>query len=292
MQSWTLTQIRAFLAPRLPGLAVHAASRFPGGFWNDVQRLDTSDGTLVFKRYLPIPEGSLFPNLPADEARALTRLAGLDVAPALVAFWPEAPALLYRHVPGAEWQNDVVSAAHLLRRQSRADPSGFRRVPTQSSAILAEGDRLLARCQPSDLTARLHACRPLPTDCPPGPLSLIHTDTAPANLVGKGAGLRLIDWQCPAAGDLAEDVAVLLSPAFLTLYQRPLIASPARRLFLDTLSDPALETRLAALEPAYGWRLAAYCALRLQTTQDPDLAARYRSAALAQALSLQGGAPT
>jgi hypothetical protein len=34
--------------------------------------------------------GTLFPNLSADEAEALRRLTGLDVAPELVWFWPKA----------------------------------------------------------------------------------------------------------------------------------------------------------------------------------------------------------
>lgn len=287
MPAWTLPQIRAFLAPRLPGLAVQSATPFTGGFWNDVQRLETSEGTMVFKRYLPVLPGSLFPNLPADEALALTRLRGLDVGPDLLAFWPEEPALLYRHVPGPEWTDDWAAAARLLRRQAKADPTGFRKVPVTAEAILAEADRILAACPRSDLTARLQDCRPPPRRSPPAPLSLVHTDPAAANLVGQGAGLRLIDWQCPAVGDLAEDVSVLLSPAFLTLYRRPLATPETRRLFLQTLADPPLETRLPALEPAYCWRLAAYCALRMQTTSDPALAIRYRDAALAQARHLR-----
>lgn len=39
--------------------------------------------------------GTLFPNLSADEAEALRRLTGLDVAPELVWFWPEATLLVY-----------------------------------------------------------------------------------------------------------------------------------------------------------------------------------------------------
>jgi thiamine kinase len=286
MPAWTLPQIRAFLLPRLPGLAVRSATPFTGGFWNDVQCLETSDGTLVFKRYLPVLPDSLFPNLPADESRALIRLQGLEVAPELLAFWPEEPALLYRHIPGPEWQDDWPAAARLLRRQAKADPTGFRRVPVTAQTILAEADRILAACSPCDLTARLGSCRPSPRPSAPAPLSLIHTDPAAANLVGQGAGLRLIDWQCPAAGDLAEDVCVLLSPAFLTLYRRPLATPETRGLFLATLADPALEARLPALEPAYGWRLAAYCARRMQTTPDPALSARYREAALRQAQAL------
>ena len=44
---------------------------------------------------------------------------------------------------------------------------------------------------------------------------------------------------------------------------------------------------LTALEPAYAWRLATYCARRAQTAADPALSLRYRSAALTQAKALQ-----
>lgn len=286
MSVWSLPQMQAFVSRHLPDLQLLAARPFTGGFWNDVQLLTTSQGALVCKRYRPVLSDSLFPNLPKDEALALTRLAGLNVAPDLVGFWPDEQVLIYRYVPGPEWQDDVISAAHLMRRQSRADPAGFRPVPTTAAAILAQADGFLAACAADKVTARLTDCRPPARRSAAGPLCLIHTDPAAANLVGTGAGLRLIDWQCPAAGDLAEDVSVLLSPAFLTLYNRPLIPPTQRRRFLDTLADPALEARLPALEPAYGWRLATYCALRMQTTPSSALAARYRAAALAQATHL------
>lgn len=286
MPAWTQTRILAFLATRLPDLQVSEARPFAGGFWNDVQHLTTAQGDLVLKRYRPVPQGNLFPNLPQDEALALTRLAGLQVAPDLVAFWPGDQVLLYRHIPGPEWQGDVRAAAQLLRQQSRADPSGFRPVPVTAADILAQADRILATCQRDPVTARLTACRPVPRPCDPGPISLIHTDPAAANLVGLGTGLRLIDWQCPAAGDLAEDVAVLMSPCFLTLYDRPLISPAQREVFLATLDDPALTARLTVLEPAYNWRLACYCAQRSQTAPDPALAARYGAAALTQAAHL------
>ena len=286
MSAWTLTQIKAFAARHLPGTQVLAAHPLTGGFWNDVQRLDTSAGDLVLKRYRPIPPGSLFPNLPQDEALALTRLAGLNVAPDLVGVWPDQQVLIYRHIPGPEWQDDVQAAAQLMRRQTQADPSGFRTVPVTATAILAQADGLLAACIPDEVTRALRLARPAARPSEPARLCLIHTDPAAANLVGTGAGLRLIDWQCPAAGDLAEDVSVLLSPCFLSLYNRPLIPPAQRALFLTTLNDPALTERLPALEPAYGWRLACYAAHRSQTTPDPGLAARYRAAALTQAAHL------
>ena len=283
----TLPQVQAFMARHLPDTQVTAASPFSGGFWNDVQRLATSQGDLVFKRYRPIPPDSLFPNLPTAEALALTRLSGLNVAPDLVGFWPAEQVLIYRYVPGPEWQNDVTSAALLMRRQAQADPTGFRHVPRTAQDILAQADRFLATCTPDPVTNRLAACRPVARPGEPAPLSLIHTDPAAANLVGCGPGLRLIDWQCPAAGDLAEDVAVLFSPAFLTLYNRPLLTPPQRQLFLATLADPALAARLPTLEPACAWRLATYCARRMQTTADPALATRYQNAALAEAARLE-----
>ena len=286
MPRWTLPQIQAFTARHLPATQVTATRPFSGGFWNDVQHLTTSQGDLVLKRYRPVLPDSLFPNLPQDEALALQRLAGLDVAPDLIGFWPEPQILIYRYIPGPEWQDDLTAAAHLLRRQSRADPTGFRRVPTSAADILAQADSYLAACAQDDITRRLQSCRPTARQTEPARLSLIHTDPAAANLVGCGAALRLIDWQCPAAGDLAEDVAVLLSPAFLTLYNRALLTPAQRDHFLTTLAMPALTARLAALEPAYTWRLATYCARRMQTAPDPALATRYRAAATAQAAAL------
>ena len=280
MTAWTIADLNALLARHGLGIRVTGARPFLNGFWNTVLHLQTDQGDLVFKHYRHAPQNPLFPNLPAEEARALTRLHGLNVAPDLVAFLPAEDVLLYRYVPGTEWQDGWADAAHLLRRQSGADPAGFRRVPTTSAAILAQGDRILATCRPDATTGVLQACRPTAQASDPAPLSLIHTDPAPANLIGQGPGLRLIDWQCPAAGDLAEDVAILFSPAFLTLYNRPLPSLAQRQVFLQTLDDPALTARLPALEPAYAWRLACYCAHRAQTAPDPALAQRYRDAAL------------
>ena len=57
--------------------------------------------------------------------------------------------------------------------------------------------------------------RPVPvTLAPPPRLSLIHADLGASNLIGAGPDLRIIDWQCPAAGDLVEDIYSFLSPGF------------------------------------------------------------------------------
>jgi hypothetical protein len=286
MQKWTPPALNALLSQHGLPIRVTSAQPFANGFWNTVLHLETDQGDLVLKQYRDMPPGSLFPNLPADEARALQRLQGLNVAPDLVATLPDARILLYRYLPGPEWHSDVTAAAHLMRRQSRADPTGFRPVPTDAHAILSQADQILSRCHPDPTTRTVQSCRPIPQPTAPAPLSLIHTDPAPANMIGQGPSLRLIDWQCPAAGDLAEDVSVLFSPAFRTLYNRPLLTTDQRHLFLQTLDIPALTARLPRLEPAYAWRLACYCAHRAQTAADPTLADRYRHAALTQAAHL------
>lgn len=278
MSGWTLLALNDLMSRHGLTLTVTAARPFTSGFWNHVLHLQTTQGDLVFKHYRPVPANSLFPNAASDEARALTRLAGLNVAPDLVAFLPEADILLYRYIPGPEWHDDVTAAAHLMRRQAQADPTGFRPVATTPAAILAKGDAILAQCH-GPLTGTLQSRRPIPHPAPPAPLSLIHTDPAPANMVGLGAGLRLIDWQCPAAGDLAQDVATLFSSTFRTLYQRPLLTQGQRDLFLHTLALPALTARLPLIEPACEWRLACYCAHRAETAATPTLAARYHQAA-------------
>jgi hypothetical protein len=287
MSPWTPLALNDLLSRHGLDIRVTSAQPFANGFWNTVLHLATDQGDLVLKHYRKMPQGSLCPNLPTDEAKALHRLQGLNVAPDLIVALPGARILIYRYLPGPEWHSDVTAAAHLMRRQSRADPTGFRTVPTQAHAILTQADQILSRCRPDTTTAILQACRPIPqTPMPAAPLSLIHTDPAPANMIGAGPALRLIDWQCPGAGDLAEDVSVLFSPAFRTLYDRPLLTVNQRSLFLQTLDIPALTARLPSLEPAYAWRLACYCAHRMQTTPDPSLADRYRQAALTQAACL------
>ena len=121
---------------------------------------------------------------------------------------------------------------------------------------------------------------------PPQKLSLIHTDIG-GNLVGEGSGLRLIDWQCPAIGDICEDIYSFLSPAFQILGERAPLTDAQVRDFWDTLARPDLEERYALLRPAYAWRFAGYCAWRADVLEDAAICARYRRA-LAEELSYMG----
>jgi hypothetical protein len=121
---------------------------------------------------------------------------------------------------------------------------------------------------------------------PPQKLSLIHTDIG-LNLVGSGSNLRLIDWQCPAIGDICEDIYSFLSPAFQILGERAPLTDAQIRDFWDTLARPDLEERYALLRPAYAWRFAGYCAWRADVLEDAAICARYRRA-LAEELIYMG----
>lgn len=284
---WAEAEARAFLVARRPDLGVTGVRALAGGYWNDVLRIDTDQGPLVLKHYRAVMAGTLFPNLPDDEARALQRLAGLAVAPAPVGYWPQEKVLLYAYVEGAPWDGDIAAMVALLVRKAGVSGDGFRQVPVTPEAILAEGDALFAPCRDDALTRRLRALRPAPPPAPPGgwcpARRLVHTDIGATNLIGVGAGLRLIDWQCPASGDAAEDVYSFLSPAFQILNLRLPLPATDRARFLHLLGDPALAGRFALLEPAYAWRMAGYCCRRMQSAETEEVRARYARAAGAEA---------
>lgn len=255
-----------------------------GGYWNKVMRIDTASGRFVLKRYVEVLPNSLFPNMPDQEAAALGRLRGCEVAPEPVGFWPEDGILVYGYVEGEPWSDDVAAVADLLRRKEAVSPAGFRTVPWQPEGILAEGDRLMARCHDDPLAGMLRARRPAPTPVgPPARLSLTHTDIGAGNLIGRGNGLRLIDWQCPAEGDLAEDVYSFLSPAFQLLNERQPLAPGMIDAFFAALDMPGMRDRYLRLRPCYAYRMAAYCCLRYQGAgADGALHDRYHAAVTAE----------
>lgn len=257
-----------------------AAELLPGGYQNQVFRVRGPALDWVVKRFSPSAELGLFPNLPDAEALALERVAGLGVAPRPVAFVKndgEAPVLVYEYYRGQPWNGDTAQVARLLRVVAGADDSGFRRVPMVPRDILEQGDLYAAAC-PAAVRSRLTAARPRPVAMAPGPRSLIHTDFGPGNLIAGAEGLKAIDWQCPASGDAAEDLAAFLSPAFQILYGRMPLTDAEEMELLDAYDDPATVERLRLLRPFFDWRMAAYCAMRrlIFATSRPDASERYR----------------
>ena len=277
----TETELRRFLSGQ--GLLDNQArfKKLEGGYLNSVWRVDTEERCLAAKEFAVPMTGTLFPNLPEDEAEALRRLAGQNVAPELVGFWPEVSLLVYEYVEGDMWDSDTESVAKLLLRKEGADPTGFRKVSLQFEDILFEGDAFFARCQNLP-----EIKRPIVVEVPsPDKISLIHTDVG-VNLVGNGANLRLIDWQCPAAGDICEDIFSFISPAFQILAERKPLSSEQVKDFWKALSRPDLFKRYSVLYPAYAWRFGGYCAWRAEVLEDEEVCTRYRRALAAELMCM------
>ena len=155
----TEVELRDFLAKQ--GLADNGSAfrKLKGGYLNSVWRVDTPDGCLVAKEFAKPMTGTLFPNLPEDEAEALRRLAGLDVAPDLVGFWPDASLLVYDYVEGDMWDGDMASVARLLLRKEAADPTGFRTVPLRPRTSLPKGTPCLPAASRRQMSSHHHRPR-------------------------------------------------------------------------------------------------------------------------------------
>jgi len=282
--TFTMEGAAGFLEAKGLGSGPYQVKKLAGGYWNDVLKVTNPSGTYVVKCYRAVLKDSLFPNLPEAESAALARLSGLGVAPEPFAFWPDDGILVYSYVEGEIWKDDVEGMALLLRRKELANADGFRIVPTTSEGILTEGDALFARCVSDDLVEAYKAYRPtVHSLVRPDRLSLVHTDIGATNLIGHGEHLRLVDWQCPAQGDLAEDVYSFLSPAFQILNLCEPLTENRREHFFDALDMPLVKRRYKALETSFAYRMAGYCCLRYQTVGESDVAVRDRYIRSAQA---------
>ena len=281
----------------LTGRADPAVTPLTGGLWNDTFRVRGAGFDWVVKHYHAGGGASLFPILPDAEAESLRALSGLEIAPEPVDFFRtgrDAPVLVYAYWPGTPWREDVVPVADLLRRLHAIpteDLRGFRDLPSDPGAILAQGDDLLREAGDDDLTARLRSLRPMPAD---GPIlerrSLVHTDVGAGNLIAGPEGIRLIDWQCPGVGDPAEDVWAFLSPGFQVLFDHAPLNQPECEAFVKAYDREGTPARLRYLSPYFAYRLTAYCCLRSHDLagRDSALGDRYRKAATVQIAEMEG----
>ena len=115
--------------------------------------------------------------------------------------------------------------------------------------------------------------------------ALLHTDIGPGNIiVSRDSGaLIVIDWQCPAAGDPVQDAIAFLSPAFQILYSREPLSARQEADFFTAYDDSALEAHYRAMRPFYDWRMAGYCATRMDkyAVSRPEASERYARAMVA-----------
>jgi len=270
-------------------------SPLAGGYWNQVWRLQEGARDWVVKVFDPRAEPRLFPILPDSEARSMTVLSGLGLAPEPVGYLPRAgerPAVLvYRFHEGRPWQSDTTKVARLLKRQHGLAPNGFRLLATEPGAILAQGDWLIRHLEDDAYVARLRANRPAPLRLAAPRLAFVHTDAGPGNLIEGPQGLRLIDWQCPGLGDPVEDLFSFLAPCFQILFQHSPLSDAERGDFLAAYDDADVAACLQLMEPFYAYRMLAYCCLRRLRLSDRDKTAaeRYRCAFEAQLPLLGAG---
>lgn len=261
-----------------------ALSPLAGGYWNQVWRLRDAGRDWVVKVFDLRPEPRLFPILPDSEARAMTALSGLGLAPDPVGYLPRAgerpPVLVYRFFDGQPWRSDTTKVGRLLKRQHALSPDGFRLLATDPAAILAQGDWIIRHLEDDAYVARLRARRPEPVLMPAPRLAFVHTDAGPGNLIEGPEGLRLIDWQCPGMGDPAEDLFSFLAPSFQIVFQHAPLTEDERSDFLAAYDDAEVALRFRVMEPFYAYRMLAYCCLRRVRLSECDKVAaeRYRRA--------------
>ena len=232
-----------------------------GGRINRVWRLRGVLYDLVLKLYDPEGASPVFANDPLREAACLAVLSDSGLAPAPVAGDARAdrPWILYRHLPGTGWTVGVEAVARVLARvHGHAPVDGLPAAPDGSAEITRQTLEILSLCR-SAAVEDLRRCQPPGDVAPSGLRRLLHGDPVPGNIVVQRGHAALIDWQCPALGDPAGDLAIFTSPAMQQLYRgTPLIATE-NDAFTDAYPDRATVDRFRALRPWYHWRMAAYC---------------------------------
>lgn len=219
-----------------------------GGRVNAVWRV----GDVVIKQFRPNGDSPLFPNDPLAEAAALTLLSPYGLAPKLLGKghgW-----LAYQYCPGTPWQGDtgIVAAAAARLHQTPVPANAFRHAPNGSTPLLAQAKSIAAQCQQTLLPP------PHDPNLGPGPESLVHGDLVPGNLIVHYGKITLIDWQCPAIGDPAEDIATFLSPAMQLLYRGAPLNAAEISAFRAACSPQTIQ-RYDSLAAIYHWRMAAHC---------------------------------
>ena len=226
-----------------------------GGRTNRLWRV----GNVVVKQFDIQVQSLLFPNDPIAETRALLHLAQHNLAPTLYAAGPN--WLAYHFVEGQSWsQNSELVAQHLGRLHKISAPETmFRAAPSGSAAVFEMAQRLFALCSgpilpPPKFTRVLGLKTP----------NLIHADVVAGNIIVGPEGLRFIDWQCPALGDPAEDLAMFLSPAMQMLYRGQTLSAEDCSQFLAAYPDQLVVARLQDLKLLFHYRMAAYCLWRAQ----------------------------
>jgi aminoglycoside phosphotransferase (APT) family kinase protein len=169
-------------------------------------------------------------NALSREAAALRVVAGLGVAPALVA--AGAGVVVCERLPGeprdpvALGEGDARALGALVRRVHDVPPAALDPATWSSTGTLADYRR--ERVAAALALAAAAGVPPLafpPAGDAAGARRFLHGDLVAANVVWGPGGPRLVDWEFARAGDPAEDLAYLaelnrLTPAALAAVLR------------------------------------------------------------------------
>ncbi|WP_424943779.1 phosphotransferase [Aliiroseovarius crassostreae] len=227
--------------------------RQSGGHSNPVWRVGAGERDHICKLYQPENHSPLFGNDPDLEAIALTALAGEGIAPRLISRLEcdAGKSLAYSYLPGPQWRGDVGHVARLMSRLHAVPaPDALPRIRSSPDALVAQTREMQPDMVAIDLGGEL----------PPEPQPVfLHGDVVPGNLVETDDGLRLIDWQCPAAGDPCLDIAIFLSPAMQVIYGHRALSDAEVSLFFQIYGRPEVTRRYQVLAPLFHARMAAYC---------------------------------
>ena len=229
-----------------------------GGRTNKVWRL-IGEKDLICKLYLETKTNPLFNNTPEAEYRCLIWLDGSDIAPKPYKYLktPFGEILLYDYIKGLTWRQDVNIVSDLLSRiRMHKYPKGLRTLSSLPLDIKESGLKIIRKLNNYHKSILINICPDVYiSDIEP---VLLHTDIVPGNLILGDAGLRLIDWQCPAIGDPIVDVMMFLSPSMHEIYGSGKLSMIDHEIFLMSLTSK-LRDRYNLVGPLYHWRLAAYC---------------------------------
>ena len=248
-----------------------------GGHSNHVWRYK-GEQEIVLKKYLIVPPGSLFENSLQEEEKALKTVKKINIAPKFVKSWPDLSIIAYRYVEGVPWHNDIKAVAELILKKEKINPEKFKEVSCEPEELLRQGDVFLAKCRKLPKVKRPHPEQLSPVK----KFSLLHRDIR-QNLISEfRGGIKLIDWQTPAKGDICEDIFSFISPGFQILANGTPFSAKAFNSFWKFLERPDLYERYRKIRAAFAWRHGSYCWWKSTIVESKYLRTKYRSASLAE----------
>ncbi|WP_316013282.1 phosphotransferase [Roseobacter sp. HKCCA0434] len=254
---------------RFPG----AWQPLDGGLSHHVWRASALGGDVVIRAPQEGPTSPLFPRDAEGEWAVLQHLESTELAPEPVERCEG--ALVTRYVRGQAWQGDFAAAGAVFRKlHGMTRPAGLRCI---GSDPVEAGRAVLAEC--IDTALVLIAPPPVAS---PGPTVLLHGDPTPANMLMRDGAAVLIDWQCPAVGPAAHDLALFLSPAMHLLHGGAPPGEEDRAAFFTAYGEPEPDEGLAA---ALHWMIACHCQWRIEQGEEA-----YRPALVAEVTALRRAA--